>query len=75
MCAFVQEEIIRGSSLVLVAEQFGRIVGFLVAWLVADEVQLLDIGVHSRARREGCGLALLTSMVKCLRCAVLQQAS
>ena len=46
-------------SQLTVAEQQGRIVGYLCCWYVADEVHILDIAVHPDARRQGIGERLL----------------
>jgi [ribosomal protein S18]-alanine N-acetyltransferase len=39
--------------------QAGHLVGFTVVWLVADELQLLNIAVDGPARRHGVGRELL----------------
>lgn len=46
-----------------VAEQAGRVVGYAVASHVADEGEILILGVHPDARRQGAARALLTSVL------------
>lgn len=43
----------------LVAEQGGAVVGFLMAWRVADQLHVLNIAADARCRRRGIGTALL----------------
>ena len=43
----------------LVAERQGQVAGYLMAWLVADELHVLNIAVARRERRHGVGLALM----------------
>jgi [ribosomal protein S18]-alanine N-acetyltransferase len=61
------EELLRPHSSLLVARVsagFGEMVaGYICFWLVADEVQILNIAVHQAYRRQGIGRALL---VHCL---------
>ena len=57
------EELLRPHSHLLVArapQEFGeKVVGHLCFWLVADEVQILNIAVDRAYRRRGIGRALL----------------
>ena len=57
------EELLRPHSHLLVArirEDSGEMVaGYLCFWLVADEVQILNVAVHRAYRRQGIGRALL----------------
>jgi len=39
------------------------VIGLLVAWLVADEAQLLDVGVHPDWRRRGAGRLLMNELL------------
>jgi [ribosomal protein S18]-alanine N-acetyltransferase len=61
------EELLRPHSYLLAARVpagFGEMVaGYICFWLVADEVQILNIAVHQAHRRQGIGRALL---VHCL---------
>jgi ribosomal-protein-alanine N-acetyltransferase len=41
----------------------GVVVGFLLAWSVADELHLLELASHPAHRRRGFGRALLTALV------------
>lgn len=43
----------------LVAERQGQIVGFLMAWFVADQLHVLNIAADTGCRRQGIGTALL----------------
>jgi [ribosomal protein S18]-alanine N-acetyltransferase len=43
-----------------VAEQDGRIVGMLVAWLLVDEAHIATIATHPDFRRQGIARNLLT---------------
>jgi [ribosomal protein S18]-alanine N-acetyltransferase len=53
----------RAQSIALVAEQEGRIVGYVFASCVADEGEVLILGVHPDARRMGTARALLTALL------------
>jgi ribosomal-protein-alanine acetyltransferase len=52
------------SRLVLVAEERGDILGFLVAHAIAGEFELENIVVTARARRRGVGRSLVLELVK-----------
>ena len=52
------------SRTVLVADDHGEIVGFVVAHDVAGEFELENIAVAAHARRRGIGLDLVTSLVE-----------
>ncbi len=56
-----------GSFLVL--ETDGGIIGFVVSWYVADEIQVNNIGIIPEYRRKGMGTMLLDRLVadSCLR--------
>jgi ribosomal-protein-alanine N-acetyltransferase len=41
----------------------GTLVGFLLAWSVADELHLLELACHPEHRRRGFGRALLNALV------------
>ncbi len=43
----------------LAAESGGQVVGFLMAWLVADQLHVLNIAADPHWRRRGVGTALL----------------
>jgi ribosomal-protein-alanine N-acetyltransferase len=47
-----------------VAEQGGRIVGVVVAWLLVDEVHIATIATHPDVRRQGIARALLAHVLK-----------
>ena len=38
--------------------------GFIVGWLVAGELQVLEMAVHPSARRRGLGAALLEGLLR-----------
>ncbi|MBP7738563.1 MAG: GNAT family N-acetyltransferase [Spirochaetes bacterium] len=46
-----------------VMEDGGVIIGFAVAWIVADEIQLNDIGISRDRRRRGLATGLLDRIV------------
>ncbi|KAK9825611.1 hypothetical protein WJX74_010181 [Apatococcus lobatus] len=53
---------------VLVAEINGKIEAYTVAWLVGDELQVIDLAVDRAWRRQGLGKLLMERLVKmCLR--------
>ena len=45
----------------------GAFLGFLLAWHVADEFELLDLATEPTARRRGVASALLTELTKIAR--------
>ena len=52
------------SRVVLIAEDHGEIVGFLVAHEIAGEFELENIAVAAHARRRGVGCDLVTKLVE-----------
>jgi ribosomal-protein-alanine N-acetyltransferase len=59
----LKEELARPWARVRVArDDAGRAIGIIVAWVVADEVHVLDIAVHEKRRREGIARALLDDL-------------
>ncbi len=46
-----------------VIEEEGIIIGFAVAWIVADEIQLNDIGISTKRRLRGMGTRLLDHII------------
>ena len=55
----LREELVRSIARLFVVEAEGEIEGFFVGWLVADELQVLSIGVAGAARRRGVGSSFL----------------
>ena len=49
---------------VLVAEINGRIEAYTVAWLVGDELQVIDLAVDRAWRRHGLGKLLMERLIK-----------
>jgi len=47
-----------------VARRNGRVVGYLFAWFVLDEVHLGNLAVHPDYRRQGVGRALLQGLME-----------
>ena len=46
----------------LVAEQNAALIGYVYAWLVVDEVQILRVAVHPDARRRGVAASILQEL-------------
>ncbi len=46
----------------LVAERDGEVLGFVLGWLVADELEVVDIAVTVDSRRQGLGESLLVEL-------------
>jgi [ribosomal protein S18]-alanine N-acetyltransferase len=51
-------------ALAFVAEDDGTVVGFIIANSVADETEILSIGVAKRVQRSGLATALLTTLME-----------
>jgi len=51
-------------SLFLVAEYEGIIEGYIIAWKVADEIQLNNIAVRKNFKKKGIGTKLLSEISK-----------
>jgi len=49
-------------SLFLIAEHEDSVAGYLIAWKVADEIQLNNIAVRKTLRKQGIGNNLLSEM-------------
>ena len=47
----------------LLAEVNGRIVGYILFWLLADEIDIHNVAVHSEFRRRGIGRLLIEQVV------------
>ena len=45
------------------AEVNGRIVGYILFWLLADEIDIHNVAVHSEFRRRGIGRLLIEQVV------------
>lgn len=39
------------------------IVGFIIAWIVSDEIQIHNLAVHKKYRRQGIGSALINFLI------------
>jgi len=59
MEALEQELVSDGLRLPLVAEAEGKIVGYLMAWKIVDQLHVLNIAADPDCRRRGVGTALL----------------
>ncbi|MBM4372354.1 MAG: ribosomal protein S18-alanine N-acetyltransferase [Deltaproteobacteria bacterium] len=75
--AMIVSELGNGLSRMFVAEEDGRLQGFVIAWMVADEVHVLDLAVDPEARGLGLGRALTDAALDAGRregavCAVLE---
>jgi len=61
---FFEQELARPQpAWAVVAEQAGRVAGYLVAWMVNDEVHLGNLAVATPYRRRGVGQALLDHLI------------
>jgi ribosomal-protein-alanine acetyltransferase len=49
-----------------VAERAGRLVGYCIAWVIADESELANLAVAPEARRAGVGARLLDDLLAAL---------
>ena len=65
--ASLREELARPWARVWVACRGERVVGAFVAWVVADEVHVLDVATHPEVRRKGVGRALVTELLALAR--------
>lgn len=59
----LEAELSRAWSHVWVADDGAAARGFLIAWHVADELEILDVVTHTGARRRGLGRALLNAAI------------
>jgi ribosomal-protein-alanine N-acetyltransferase len=59
----------------LVAEIEDRVVGYLMAWQVVDQLHILNIAVFSPERRRGIGSLLLTEALTTASASGLKEAS
>jgi ribosomal-protein-alanine N-acetyltransferase len=59
----LDEELARPWSVVRVARRGEAIAGALVAWVVADEVHVLDVATHPAHRRRGVARVLVTDLL------------
>ena len=62
----------RSVGRVLAAEQDGALVGYVVAWVIDDEAEILTIAVDPAARRRGVGRALVEAALAGTRRAHLE---
>jgi len=46
----------------LVVEHDGRIIGYVVPWFVADELQIANIAIHENFRRRGLARQIITHL-------------
>ena len=60
---FFQQELQVECARSIVAEFDGRIVGYVLFWLLPDEIDIHNIAVHSEFRRKGVGRALLGQVI------------
>jgi len=57
------EEITREFSRFIVIEDSGIITGYVIAWIIADELQINSIAVKKEYRRKGLGKNLLDHII------------
>ena len=65
--AYDLERSTRGESLYLVATHNGQVLGYIGAWLVADEAHIGTLGVDPNYRRQGIADRLLTELLDQVR--------
>lgn len=58
-----EDELSLAFSRVYIIENGSGIIGFAVVWLVADEIQLNNIGIRKERRREGHATKLLDRII------------
>jgi ribosomal-protein-alanine N-acetyltransferase len=61
--AAMAAELARSWATVHVIERDGAVVAYLIAWRVADEVEVIQVATHPAARRAGHGRALLGHVI------------
>lgn len=59
----IQEELSRSNGIFRVAVTFEGVVGYLVAWQVLDELQILQIATDPRVQRQGIASLLLNEVL------------
>jgi ribosomal-protein-alanine N-acetyltransferase len=57
-------QIISDGSPAWVAEEAGKVCGFLIGRIVADEFEILNVAVASRSRRKGIGSKLVAAALE-----------
>jgi len=62
--AMIVSELANDLSRIFVAEEDGRLDGFVIAWVVADETHILDLAVDPARRRCGIGAALTNAALE-----------
>ncbi|HZS08462.1 MAG TPA: ribosomal protein S18-alanine N-acetyltransferase [Blastocatellia bacterium] len=62
-----RRELQNQQAILLVAIADDQVVGFLLAWVIADEFQLNNMAVSTAQRRQGIGSALLSSALRTAR--------
>jgi ribosomal-protein-alanine N-acetyltransferase len=60
--ALVRRELAQEFSTPLLAAEGGAVLGFAIAWLVHDELHVLNVAVAPEARRRGVARALLAEV-------------
>mmetsp|Transcript_15922 Transcript_15922/g.47893 ORF Transcript_15922/g.47893 Transcript_15922/m.47893 type:complete len:243 (+) Transcript_15922:52-780(+) len=63
----LQRECERDFGAVFVATSGVEVIAILIAWLIADEVQILEVAVVPAHRRKGIGTRLLTTLLSAKR--------
>jgi ribosomal-protein-alanine N-acetyltransferase len=56
-------EVIRDESIPLVAVEGSRIVAYAIAWVVADELHVVNVAVEASRRRQGLAVALINALI------------
>jgi [ribosomal protein S18]-alanine N-acetyltransferase len=65
--AMIEELDVREWSRVRVVDRGGAVVGFMIYWVVVDELHLLNLAVHPDHRREGVAGLLVAELIEAAR--------
>ncbi|MBN2415944.1 ribosomal protein S18-alanine N-acetyltransferase [bacterium] len=58
-----EAELEKTYSVALTAEREGRVIGYGIAWLIADEIHIANVAVHPEFRGTGIGRAIVERLL------------
>ena len=64
MVTMLQAQLCEDHSIILVAALLDAVIGCIVSWVIEDEVQILDLAVDLKHRRQGHAMQLLTQLLR-----------